>query len=151
MAARVGGAGVYRRQGYWHDWADTARTGLAAAIAAGDMQAEARTRGSLDGALHFLGRAQKAHAELERAEELFTALGLYDEWADLRSNIGAVFAGRGHLLVHGRQDRFVPFSYTEWLAPRIPGVETRFFDDEGHLSLMANRMGELDAWLSAHR
>jgi pimeloyl-ACP methyl ester carboxylesterase len=55
------------------------------------------------------------------------------------------------LLVHGRQDRMVPFSHGEWLATRIPGAETRFFDDEGHLSLLANRMDEVHAWLNAHR
>jgi pimeloyl-ACP methyl ester carboxylesterase len=52
------------------------------------------------------------------------------------------------LLLHGRQDMFVPFGHGEWLAARIPGVEARLFDDEGHLSLLQNRVSEVHAWLS---
>jgi pimeloyl-ACP methyl ester carboxylesterase len=36
------------------------------------------------------------------------------------------------LLLHGAQDRAVPFNHGQWLASRIPGVEAWFFDDEGH-------------------
>ena len=52
------------------------------------------------------------------------------------------------LLLHGRQDKFVPFGHGEWLAARIPGVEARLFDDEGHLSLLQNRVSEVHSWLS---
>jgi pimeloyl-ACP methyl ester carboxylesterase len=52
------------------------------------------------------------------------------------------------LLLHGRQDMFVPFGHGEWLAAHIPGVEARLFDDEGHLSLLRNRVSEVHAWLS---
>ena len=52
------------------------------------------------------------------------------------------------LLLHGRQDRFVPFGHGEWLAARIPGVEARLYDDEGHLSLLQNRVSEVHAWLA---
>jgi pimeloyl-ACP methyl ester carboxylesterase len=55
------------------------------------------------------------------------------------------------LLVHGRLDRSVPVSHGEWLAARVPGAEVRFFANEGHLSILANRMGEVHAWLSEHR
>lgn len=47
---------------------------------------------------------------------------------------------------HGEPDLFVPFAHGRWLAARIPGVETRFFPDEGHLSLL-NRVPEAHAWL----
>jgi pimeloyl-ACP methyl ester carboxylesterase len=52
------------------------------------------------------------------------------------------------LLLHGRQDMFVPFGHGEWLAAHIPGVEARLFDDDGHLSLLQNRLPEVHAWLS---
>jgi pimeloyl-ACP methyl ester carboxylesterase len=55
------------------------------------------------------------------------------------------------LLVHGRKDTSAPVAHGEWLAARIPGVETRYFDDEDHLSLLVNRMGEVHAWLSDRR
>lgn len=52
------------------------------------------------------------------------------------------------LLLHGRQDMFVPFGHGEWLAAHIPGVEARLYDDEGHLSLLKNRVSQVHAWLS---
>jgi pimeloyl-ACP methyl ester carboxylesterase len=52
------------------------------------------------------------------------------------------------LLMHGRHDRFVPFGHGEWLAARIPGVEARLFDHDGHLTLLTNRMPEVLSWLA---
>ncbi len=51
------------------------------------------------------------------------------------------------LLWHGEPDQFVPFAHGRWLAERIPGVETQFFPDEGHLSLL-ERVPEAHAWLA---
>jgi pimeloyl-ACP methyl ester carboxylesterase len=54
------------------------------------------------------------------------------------------------LLLHGQQDRFVPFGHGVWLAEHIPGVETRLTEDDGHLTLTARHLGEVYDWLLEH-
>jgi pimeloyl-ACP methyl ester carboxylesterase len=50
------------------------------------------------------------------------------------------------LLLHGGQDRAVPFSHGQWLASHIPGAEAWFFDDEGH-GLRESHIEDVHAWL----
>lgn len=51
------------------------------------------------------------------------------------------------LLLHGRQDRFVPFTHGEWLARHIPGVEARLSDNDGHLTLIEHHLERVHEWL----
>lgn len=51
------------------------------------------------------------------------------------------------LLMHGEQDRFVPFSHGEWLARKIGNVDARLSTDDGHLTLFILRVPEVHAWL----
>jgi pimeloyl-ACP methyl ester carboxylesterase len=50
------------------------------------------------------------------------------------------------LLLHGVADEVAPFSHAQWLASRIPGVETRFFEGEGH-SIREDHIEDVHAWL----
>jgi pimeloyl-ACP methyl ester carboxylesterase len=54
------------------------------------------------------------------------------------------------MVMHGRQDQFVPFGHGEWLAAHVPDAEARLLDHDGHLTLMENRIGEVHAWLAGH-
>jgi pimeloyl-ACP methyl ester carboxylesterase len=51
------------------------------------------------------------------------------------------------LVLHGRQDSFVPFAHGEWLAQHIPGVEARLTGEDGHLTLLEHRLGDVHSWL----
>ena len=54
------------------------------------------------------------------------------------------------LLWHGLDDPMVPRSHANWLAGRLPRAEVRLEPNEGHVSLFANKIPEVHAWLLSH-
>jgi pimeloyl-ACP methyl ester carboxylesterase len=52
------------------------------------------------------------------------------------------------MIMHGRQDMFVPVGHGEWLAARIPAAQARILDHDGHLTLLEHRIPEVHSWLS---
>lgn len=51
---------------------------------------------------------------------------------------------------HGLEDRFVPFLHGRWLADAIPGAQAEFRDHDGHLTVVAGRIGEAHEWLAQY-
>lgn len=54
------------------------------------------------------------------------------------------------LVVHGEQDRFVPTDHGRWLAAAIPGSKRWINADDGHLTLIVNRIPAVHEWLLQH-
>lgn len=51
------------------------------------------------------------------------------------------------LIMHGREDRFVPFEHGVWLSRHVPGAQARLLESDGHLTLLSERIGEVHEWL----
>jgi pimeloyl-ACP methyl ester carboxylesterase len=68
--------------------------------------------------------------------------------ADWGFELGAI--ERPGTIWQGAQDRMVPFSHGRWLASHVAGAEARLLEDEGHISLYAERYGEILDELLAH-
>ncbi len=53
-------------------------------------------------------------------------------------------------LWHGTDDPMVPLSHARWLAAQLPGADIHVEPGEGHISLFANKIPEVHAWLLSH-
>jgi pimeloyl-ACP methyl ester carboxylesterase len=51
------------------------------------------------------------------------------------------------LLLQGVHDLMVPPSHGRWLAARIPGVDARISESDGHLTLLKDGVPEVHEWL----
>lgn len=79
-------------RGYWHDWADTQRSALAAASRLRDLDAQARAHRCLANALISLGNCDDAHAELQASLAISRQLDDPEMEGDAHLNLGCLFA-----------------------------------------------------------
>ena len=49
---------------------------------------------------------------------------------------------------HGTQDHFVPYAHGRWLTEHIPGAESDLNVTDGHLTVPAERIGDVHEWLA---
>jgi pimeloyl-ACP methyl ester carboxylesterase len=53
------------------------------------------------------------------------------------------------LVVHGSQDKAVPFSHGKWLAAHIPGANAWLIEGEDH-GLRERHISDVHHWLASH-
>ena len=94
-------------------------------------------------------RAAHAKRNIDRALEPGIA-GWRDDDLAFTTPWGFELAAIGvpTLLWQGAKDKMVPPAHAEWLAGRIPGVETHISAEDGHLSIAATKLGEIYDWLA---
>ena len=54
------------------------------------------------------------------------------------------------LIVHGVQDRFVPVAHGRWLTAAISNAEAWIEEEDGHITLLVNRIPAVHQWLLKH-
>jgi pimeloyl-ACP methyl ester carboxylesterase len=54
------------------------------------------------------------------------------------------------LVWQGRHDLMVPPAHGEWLAGHVAGAEARLSEEDGHISLVERRMGDVYSWLGRY-
>jgi pimeloyl-ACP methyl ester carboxylesterase len=95
-------------------------------------------------------------SDLVRLSKSGLAPGIEGWWEDTCAHLSDWGFDFGNINVpvqlwHGAQDQFVPFQHGQWLAARIPDVETRLTDTDGHLTLTVNHLAEVHEWLLGFR
>lgn len=50
----------------------------------------------------------------------------------------------------GEQDLMVPYTHGEWLSKSIPQAESHLSTEEGHLTLLVNRIPEIHDWMISY-
>jgi DNA-binding SARP family transcriptional activator/tetratricopeptide (TPR) repeat protein len=85
----------YQRDGWWHEWAGTARTALEAARRVDDVEGMAWAEHSLAGALMFLDDTDESLRQARSARDHFEQLGLVEGLAHVLKSIGAIHSARG--------------------------------------------------------
>ena len=125
--------------------------GLLAADPAGVAEAMASLLSPVDRAA-FTGEIGAAMADSMQTALRNRADGWIDDDLAFVSPWGFDVAEIGVplLLWQGDHDLFVPPSHGAWLAARIPGVDAHLSPEDGHLTLIANRVPEVHAWLLEH-
>jgi len=51
---------------------------------------------------------------------------------------------------HGGDDHFVPLAHGRLVANTIPGAQTELRDDDGHVTVVAERIGDVHEWLAQY-
>jgi pimeloyl-ACP methyl ester carboxylesterase len=103
----------------------------------------------VDAAVLTGGRAEYAKAQFDRAVSHSVAgwrdddIAFTQPWGFELDEIGVPT-----LLWQGVQDKMVPVEHGRWLAERIPGVEAHISEEDGHLSIVVGRLGEILDWLA---
>ena len=103
----------------------------------------------VDAAVLTGARAEHAKRTVDRALEHGIAGWRDDDLAFLHPwGFDLDEIGVPTLLWQGVQDKMVPLAHARWLEERIPGVEAHISDEDGHLSIIVGRLGEICDWLA---
>jgi pimeloyl-ACP methyl ester carboxylesterase len=108
--------------------------------------------------LSVLSPVDQAALDAEFGEFLYESMRAgvserIDGWRD--DNLAFVHAwgfepaeiGTPVVLLQGVHDLMVPPAHGRWLAERIPGVDARISESDGHLTLLKDRVPEVHEWL----
>jgi DNA-binding SARP family transcriptional activator/Tfp pilus assembly protein PilF len=152
------------RRGHWHDLLSTQHTALAAALRSDDEPGQARAHGGLARAHCDLGQFDDARAHLERALELFGALGDDISQANTHRSFSWVVEQQGdydcalehaqralvlHRTAGDRQGQAAALNAIGWyhaLCGRHDEALAHCSQALAILEVLGNRYGQADTW-----